>query len=125
MSNAWILGALAAIPCQQLASQYVLQGLLGARPTLADKVACLFGLLLHLVVGAGFTLGFAASMSAPFIASLTQPFVSLMARKFGRRGPTIATMRAIPPFNGTIGAANGGPGATRVTHGRGISGIGS
>lgn len=53
MTYFWfIVGVFVAIPCQQLTSQYVVEGLCRTRPRLGNEVACALGLLAHLFLGA-------------------------------------------------------------------------
>lgn len=69
MTWAWfVLGAIIAVPCHQLISQYLVQDLLRAKSRIGDEVACLLGLLGHLVFGTAWTLGFAVSTAAPLVA---------------------------------------------------------
>lgn len=70
-AGAVVLGAVVAVPVQQLASKVLLQQALGANEMVGDGVTGLAGILLHLVARSSFTLGFGTSLLLPFVADLT------------------------------------------------------
>lgn len=94
-----LFGVVAGIPAQQLASQVVVQQLLGGSAMTGNIVAGAAGAGLHFWFRSSFTLGLGLAMAAPLVAQLTQYGVSWLANLLR---PSTATLvsGAKPPMSG-------------------------